>query len=944
MVSHSIVASWFVAERKRFVMSRRVRLGFTCWALGFLMSGLGFLSSGCEPDRSADDPRTRRAMERAAAPDALPSGIFAEGCPEPERSVARRMAHPEARLRGPDALGSAGDYLLMNSRAAFVVEDVNQVKTEYYYGGILIDAVAVAGCGQAAPERLGEVGVMVGRLDTAKLDRSVLRAFRGERVEIVNDGADGAAAVVRVTGQDDVFWIGELELIRQVYQSSGAKKELSQEMGLTLAVDYILAPDSAVLEIAVSVINQKAEAQTVLAGFVLYTSDTTRGLHYEENGLSVAGVDIKLPLPWLGEASAEGSYAFDIPTTQMGKVYFSGVTGLLDLNQLVGDALDLGPAGGDDTRAMRLFVSVGAGDLNSAVRNLRAVHPDPLGFVYDQLPVAGRTHDLAGEGAVPFARVAFQASRDSGDFATLDEMTCDGEGRFSGQLARFQTEGMEYRLVGQAEGRAVSEPLPLPVLGSWDSALEIGFGPRGAVRYQIRDSAGQGLPAKISLYQNGELASLVHTASGHGVWPLPPGRYEVSVTRGFEYSPYQGQLSVPPQGEAVLEATLFRNVDTSGFLSVDTHTHSENSADSDISIPGRVTTAAAEGLEVVVSTDHEFVTDLSSGVTETGLGRWVATVIGEEVTATVPEHTNMYPVPLRPEDGPRGGPVRWYGKDLEGIYAAERARGAGIVQLNHPQKPGECNYMCLIDWDPLAGRPRLSDPTMLGLPARSSLWSWDFDAVELMNGPTDPFASSAIKKGSAMFDDWVGFLNLGHRVCALGSSDVHGTEDIGSPRSYFASGTDEPALFTEDQLVRSIREGRVVVSAGAFARVRVDQSASLGDTVTDTDGRVDLWVHIEAIPEIDVTHFKVFLNCDEILTVPTAAPRGVIKFDGVLSVPVSGDANLVVVGFGKERLPRGLAAFAAARIPRFVTNPVYIDTDGNGRYDPPGGKACHYRI
>jgi hypothetical protein len=135
-----------------------------------------------------------------------------------------------------------------------------------------------------------------------------------------------------------------------------------------------------------------------------------------------------------------------------------------------------------------------------------------------------------------------------------------------------------------------------------------------------------------------------------------------------------------------------------------------------------------------------------------------------------------------------------------------------------------------------------------------------------------------------------------------------------------------------------------VVSDGAYARVRTNGWAGPGDLVTDTDGRVDLWVRIEAIPEIDVSHFKVFVNCDEVLNIPCLGTDGVAKYDGILEVPVPADGHIVVVGFGQDLLPRGMPEFGPSGIPRFTTNAVYVDVDGNGIYDSPGGKACAYTL
>lgn len=175
-------------------------------------------------------------------------------------------------------------------------------------------------------------------------------------------------------------------------------------------------------------------------------------------------------------------------------------------------------------------------------------------------------------------------------------------------------------------------------------------------------------------------------------------------------------------------------------------------------------------------------------------------------------------------------------------------------------------------------------------------------------------------------------------------TDIHGQDVPGQPRTFFASATDEPLGLREEAFVASLIGGRALMSAGAFARVEINGLAGLGELVTDTDGAVDLELRIQAIPEIDVTHFLVFLNCDEALKLPTTKPDGLVKYEGTLSIPVLEDAHIVVAGFGVNRLPRGLSSFNPAGIPRFLTNPVFADADGNGRFDPPGGKECSYSI
>src|SRR5690606_1537890 len=122
---------------------------------------------------------------------------------------------------------------------------------------------------------------------------------------------------------------------------------------------------------------------------------------------------------------------------------------------------------------------------------------------------------------------------------------------------------------------------------------------------------------------------------------------------GYEYSRIETQVTVPADGEAALTARLERLIDTSGWLSIDTHMHSGPSADSPVPIPTRIRAAAAEGLEVPVATDHEASVGLQAGIEQTGRIAFVATITGEEVTAVMPEHLTMFPV--KPDGSIRGG-------------------------------------------------------------------------------------------------------------------------------------------------------------------------------------------------------------------------------------------------------------------------------------------------
>lgn len=867
-------------------------------------------------------------------------GIFLDGCPEAGRAVARKLSRGEMKMTGPDAIGGLGDWLLMNEKAAFIVTGVERLKTYWYYGGILVDAVALKGCAQAGPEQFGELALIMGRMDGNDFTQSVLRGFRGERVELINDGANGRPAIVRVHGRDDYFWVVELTLVVSSFQA-GKRKALSVPMDVDIWVDYILAPGSNVLQIELTLKNRKSQAQEVLVGSALWLGDTTRRVYYADSPFDIGGFDLEVGVPWVAAASKEGSLAFAVKDGTGTTFDISGVSGILDANQVVLPPL-LGPAGGgSDTYREVFLVSVGATDINSAVKHLQPLNPGAFGAQpYTLHPVEGLVEDQVTGLPLAGADIDIQIKDEGGNWRTLDGFVTDEEGRFAGEIPDLGSPTKPYRLLARVDGRPAPDPVTFTIPEK--KSFKATIAPGGTLVYTIKDGDGKGLPAKILLWQNGREVGRYYSTTGMGREKVPPGDYTVSVTRGYEYEPHEGALTITASAETALNLTLAHVVDTTGFLSVDSHVHAGPSADSMITVPLRIKTAAAEGQEVLVGTDHEVITDWSWGVKATSLEEWVATVVGQEVTATIPEHTNMFPVKVTNVENDRGDFPRWYGLDIDQIYAAERARGAKVVQLNHPRLG--CNYMCHIGYDRITGMPGLTDPTALALPAGAKLWSWNFNAIEYMNGNRDPFLDPAHPERTGIFEDWMSFLNHGHRITAVAVTDIHGIDSPGNPRSYFLSSTDAPARFKEADLVSSMVEGRLLVSTGAFARVKVNGTAGMGDTVTDQDGEVALKVHIEALPAIDVTHFKVFVNCDEVKNIATTAPDGVVKYDGTITVPVTRDAHLVVLGFGAKYLPRGLKQFNPARVPRFTTNAIYIDHDGNGTYDHPGGKTCAYDL
>lgn len=518
---------------------------------------------------------------------------------------------------------------------------------------------------------------------------------------------------------------------------------------------------------------------------------------------------------------------------------------------------------------------------------------------------------------------------DDGTSHPLDRLIADSNGNFSGTPVNLG--GKPVRLTAEGEGRWPGTTLEA------GTGLTLPVGDVGGLEVNISDQDGTPIPASILLTQ-GAVSRRIFSVPGDAPLPVAPGTWQASVSRGYEYSTEQTTVEVPEGVIATISLSLEHQVDTEGWLSFDGHVHTAPSPDSTVLGPERARTAAGAGLDVMIHTDHEIIAELHPAVAEAGVMAWVNDVVGEEVTATSPEHTNAWPFPLRPED-PRGEPVRWHGQDIGSIYRLERERGAQVVSLNHPRLG--CSLLCLIGWDRKTGQPALEHPEYLGLPADKPLWSWDFDAVEYMNGTRDVTLHPDNPTGTGILDDWLAFLNLGHRVTALGTSDQHDDDDPGYPRTFFPAYSDDPSQFDEQALVDAIHNGQAVVSAGGFARVSAN-GAGMGELATATDGKVILQVRAEAMEAVDLSRIEVLANCDRIAEVSSTDPDGVVKFDGSVEVTLQRDAYLVVLGWGDGFLPLGLPQFDPTGVPRFTTNPIYVDVDGNGMFDPPGGKECSY--
>lgn len=113
---------------------------------------------------------------------------------------ARRVSTRADLIGGPSALGEVGDYLLENEQIRLIVQDKGFSRGFGVYGGGLIDIDRQRPVGPGGPEG-GNGRDQFGEL----FPIAFLQALVPQNVEIVADGTDGGAAIVKVSGAGGDF-------------------------------------------------------------------------------------------------------------------------------------------------------------------------------------------------------------------------------------------------------------------------------------------------------------------------------------------------------------------------------------------------------------------------------------------------------------------------------------------------------------------------------------------------------------------------------------------------------------------------------------------------------------------------------------------------------------------------------------------------------------------
>jgi hypothetical protein len=481
--------------------------------------------------------------------------------------------------------------------------------------------------------------------------------------------------------------------------------------------------------------------------------------------------------------------------------------------------------------------------------------------------------------------------------------------------------------------------------GARGLAAEVAPGPmpvEGVLTFDVREApSGEAIPCKLTLIgvegtpdprftrvdigrPEGEAAiaafNRIMTLSGVGGAHVPVGTYDITVSRGPEWDIQTRRLKIGAKG-ASLAVRLTHVVPTPEWLSGDFHVHAARSPDSRVPMQDRIYEFVADDVQLIVSTDHNVVSDYDPYIRELGAGRFITSAIGDELTTGGWGHFGAFPLPAELERAGQGA-VLVHGRRPDDFFRDVRTNAPdAVIDVHHPRLDAEIGYFDIGAFDARsdkAGRPG---------------FSFDFDAVEVMNGYQDPVRRSVDR----VVDDWFSLLNHEHLVTATGNSDTHHlTFNIGGyPRNYLHIVNDHPEAVTPKQIAQAIKGHHAFFTTGPIVNLTVN-GGTIGNLVPARGGKAQAEITVRAAPWISVERVTLYLNGREAKRWPVTTgpgPRPVERFhetfdlqtpaDGYVVVRVDGDKPLTpVVGDGKT--------FTA--YPFALTNPVFLDVDGDGKY------------
>jgi hypothetical protein len=240
-------------------------------------------------------------------------------------------------------------------------------------------------------------------------------------------------------------------------------------------------------------------------------------------------------------------------------------------------------------------------------------------------------------------------------------------------------------------------------------------------------------------------------------------------------------------------------------------------------------------------------------------------------------------------DGSNGGPaiVRATGLDnsLDYINASQLIKAvAGSIPLSVPSSADDVDIPVEIVVDYILNLLEIDTgfvPPIFGVdpapyrldPFISNLFSPDFDGLELLIGNDRSQIETFFNEN---LGDWFNLLNQGLVYVGTSDSDTHhrNMAQAGTFRNFIASSTDSPEFIDEDEMTRSVKEGRSVGGYSPFLRatVHADSTGQTGGLalglptiISTTDGNATFHLEMQSPVWVEFDTVQLYINSIPVL-------------------------------------------------------------------------------
>ncbi len=843
----------------------------------FAVTGCG----GCGDDTSDGDGDAPGSLE-----DYYPDLPAETG--EAQAAFAGQVTDPSQLVTGPAVSGLVGDYFIKNDKVSFIVQSPTRVIGVLPQGGNVVDAVLTSGGTQTVEDHFGELGLIY----------LFGRTCEPTTIEVVRDGAGGGVAVLRAVGKSGNNEFINIKGIGVLPVESVVDPDIPDEV--FCATTYILAPGSTTLEVHHSLYN---DGDGLVQGPMGTIADTggqveawTNARGFERASIdALASLDSPQPSDYTiyqGPGVAYGVIPRHPDATEPVEhtqaliagvsIILNGATSLLDILDSEKYFLRLESKGGL-RQQYDLVVGTDGADIDEVFRTGQALR-DVSGRVTlsnTSVAVGGRVGVfLDGNGNGMIDDDAFDGDGDDQpDDRILSYMDVQADGTYSGKVPTTAGNLLlraEVKDVGRSPGAAVADTvdlvIPAPVRVDFNIVNEIGGEPIPARLLVI--GTHPAFPDKRVFETYDRIDGVVgshhairgqSTGSGEVDAPLylpAAGTYRVYVSRGTEWS--IDSEAVTGTTDVTLSFRLRQVSPTPGYIASDWHVHQIGSPDSNVPSDERIRSAVSAGIEMFAITDHDYISNLQPLVEDLGLQEYVRAVNGLETTPFAYGHFNSWPYEQDVASASFGA-IDWARGATAGfamlpreILAAQRARGARMMQINHPRGGGFTAFQSAFERANLVvdytTRSIIGDYANASLPnsylrlPEESLWSPEFNGLEVWNGSgqtlddTDADGQRENVSLDRVMRDWFAFLSLGLYMTPTGNSDTHTSisDAVGIPRTYVRVADDSASGLAAGTSVAQVLDTQtgmnstprdIVITNGPMITVAANGQPALGRVI-----------------------------------------------------------------------------------------------------------------